>query len=588
MTGTVTRRPLADRLRWWTLSPDRRWLVSEHADPDELICRPLAADASLPPAGSATTLAMPGPDWQLLGWATTRQLALWRPARRPLLTVLDVTGGEQPVGPRELVGRPIQCRLTTSGELAVLVAMAGGGQPELWLYRSELDGYQRVPASTGSYGVSAWDAQRSIFAANLPGTVRLYGYDREGCRELPVAWPEPVWPIAATDCAAGRITLTGRAASGQSVPGLLDLDRGAVSWFEDQAGWASLELSPSGDRQLVSCWRGQLPGYRVLDAAGQPVSTVEPADGLLTEFRLARDEQHLIGVHQSPAAPPRLARWAPPDPRPWPLEPTKRPAGEPALRWLHRWVPDQGGRELPEWVFQPATGESVGTVLFLHGGPRGRLKPEYDPAIDALVRGGWTVVGSNYPGSAGYGADYRELGRGDWGGVDAEALERRLATLQATGRPVCLYGQSYGGYLALLLAARRPELVASTAVWAPVTDLPELAAGLSGVRHRWLADELGELLHDPDRLWQRSPASRAGVLAGCRLLIGHGARDDRCPVEQSRRLAELVRRRGGDIRYLEGDGGHAPTDPAGWAQAVTEHFTAAVRPDRVPLAGALR
>jgi dipeptidyl aminopeptidase/acylaminoacyl peptidase len=209
-------------------------------------------------------------------------------------------------------------------------------------------------------------------------------------------------------------------------------------------------------------------------------------------------------------------------------------------------------------------------VLHLHGGPRSRLRQIHEPMIAALVDAGWTVIGMNYPGSSGYGDSFRDVVVGDWGGADAAAVTARLRDLRGD-RPLCLYGQSYGAYLALLVAA--PDLVDAVAVWAPVTDLPELMRSARGLHRQWLRRELGALADDPERLRERSPINRP--FTAPRLLIGHSKGDDRCPIGQSRRFVERV---GAGVRYLEQPGdGHEPPDPGAWSAAVVEHLGQSVR-----------
>jgi dipeptidyl aminopeptidase/acylaminoacyl peptidase len=184
--------------------------------------------------------------------------------------------------------------------------------------------------------------------------------------------------------------------------------------------------------------------------------------------------------------------------------------------------------------------------------------------IAALVAAGWTVIGMNYPGSSGYGDAFRDVVVGDWGGADVAAVVARLRELRGD-RPLCLYGQSYGAYLALLAAA--PGLVDAVAVWAPVTDLSALLESATGLHRQWLRTELGALADDPDELRERSPIHRP--FTGPRLMIGHSEGDDRVPVGQSR---AFVRRLGAE-HYLEQQGnGHEPADMTAWTAAVVAHL----------------
>jgi dipeptidyl aminopeptidase/acylaminoacyl peptidase len=221
-------------------------------------------------------------------------------------------------------------------------------------------------------------------------------------------------------------------------------------------------------------------------------------------------------------------------------------------------------------------------VLYLHGGPGGQLNQIYEPVIAALAGAGWTVRGVNYPGSSGYGPQDRDVVIGDWGGADARSVQRRLRSLHegAGGRPICLYGQSYGGYLALLAAAAAPDLLSAVAVWAPVTDLPELLAATTGTQRRWLEGELGDLRSDPQQLWERSPVSQVSALLETPLLVGHGGRDEKCPIEQSRRLIELLGEQppaAGLVQYLEdADSPHTSLHWDQWIGTVLAHYESAL------------
>ncbi|OLR93189.1 hypothetical protein BJP25_16970 [Actinokineospora bangkokensis] len=491
----------------------------------------------------------------MLGWAGDHHVVLWLPTKPALLWVLDTTHRGAVARRLRVLGRPVRCRVTPGGGLEVLVVLTSRGAAELCLYRADDDTYAPIPGTRGVRGVGGWFDDTIIVEGDRLSLLRLSGGIPT---EVPVSWPDGVRAVRSV----GRAGLTGIDGLGRSVPGILDPATGGVRWFHDQAGQDAVDLAPSGSRLLTMASADHRFVYRVLDRRGALVGDLVPPPGLATEVTFARDEHHLVGLHQSPAAPPRPAHWA--------LPAASGPAEGGPLRWFHRLVDD-----VPEWVFTPRDREPRGTVVFLHGGPRGQLRQLYDPVVEALVLAGWAVVGPNYPGSSGYGAAYRERGRGDWGGEDAEAVARRLRSLAADGRPVHLYGQSYGGYLALLVATTTP--VAAVAVWAPVTDLPDLSAGMSGVRRRWLDDELGELLGDRARLWERSPLSRAPALAAVPLLIGHGTRDDRSPVAQSHRLLEAVRAVDprAPVRFFDHPGGHSIPDWSDWNRALVDHYTEA-------------
>ncbi|WP_439658462.1 alpha/beta hydrolase family protein [Lentzea sp. HUAS TT2] len=568
----------------WSLSPDRTLIAFEFAGERARIeCRRLEQDGG---ATSPQWLVLDDPrdEWHVLDWAAPALLVLWRRhSGRCELRVVDVaTGGAEAVG-HEVIGRPVACRVNRSGLLEVLLVLSDGEESVLCSYCPESNSYVVLAGSRGVSGVGAWDAEAELVVANIgpgddsPGEVRVYRWSEGGYARVDIGRTGDVVPVAAAGHGGGVVGLTGYDRAGQPVPGVLELSALRVRWFPQHAGHSCGDVGPSGTRVLVADWDGAEFGYRVLDVDGDQVGSLRSDHSIATDLRFSRDERHVIGWHQSPAAPPAVLRWRWEDGETWPLSPRGRAAAG-DMRWDLRWVSDVEGRRIPEWVFAPRVSGHAGTVLFLHGGPRGRLNQTYDPVIAALVGAGWTVVGMNYPGSSGYGPEYEGVSRGDWGGADARSIEWRLCRLahEAGDRPLCLYGHSYGGYLALLAGAAMPRTVDRVAVWAPVVDLIGLRATAAGVRRQWLDTELGDLQHDERLLWERSPVSRIPSLAQLRLLVGHGRRDERCPVWQSRQLAELLgesRRPAGRLRYLEdAEGAHDPSEWYQWADAVVSHF----------------
>lgn len=522
--------------------------------------------------------------WDILGWANTSQLALWRRLDdRSELQIVDVTDRGSESVLHKVVGRPVECRVTQSGRTEVLVAVSNGDRALLCLHYPDLDSYLLFEGAGEFSGAGAWDAEGRVLVVNVdakndsPG-VQLYDYDARGYTEIKMFWPHEVLPVRAAGYSCGVVGLTGVNCSGQPVPGMLEMSSRAVRWFDAHAGYSCVEVAPSDAYILAAAWNGKEFTYRVLDITGNQIDDLHSDSGIATDLCFSGDGQHLVGWYQSPAMPPDVICW---DVKSGEMRPVSRRNGRAVpgdMRWALRWAPDAGGQKLPEWMFEPGRGSNGGTVLFLHGGPRSRLNQTYDPVIAALVGAGWTVVGMNYPGSSGYGAEYRERIRSDWGGADATSIEWRVRSLHAEAgyRPICLYGHSYGGYLALLVASTVPELLQAVAVWAPVTDIQRLLGASAGMQRRWLEEELGDLRLDVKELWERSPVSRVLTLCSTRLLVGHGQRDEQCPVEQSRRLVRLLSdqsRADGFVQYLEdADSSHTPLQWRRWTDAVVAHF----------------
>ncbi|MDX3660199.1 alpha/beta fold hydrolase [Streptomyces sp. ID05-26A] len=508
------------------LSPTRDLLALTR--PGEVGLAEIAPDGH---ADLSATHWIPAGDWHLAGWAAPNRVVL---RRRGEFGLLD-TDRRMLTSSHPVVGRTLRY----DGE-EVLVAVVRDGRPMLCVHRPADGSYRIIDGTEGVQSVAAWTRDTLVFTGD--GRVRLiHDGERLDLDAVSAAGDGPL------------VALTGEG----EVPGVLDLTTGRTRWYA--TGSAGVAVSPSG-LLLTTTWADHRYVHRVLNSDGDIIGTSVPDHGIATDLAFTADERHLLGLHQSPAASPALTRWTIHSGQMRPLPGQRRE--EITVRWRHR-----ESAQSPEWLYEPENGHG-GVVVHLHGGPRSQLRQIHEPMIAALVAAGWTVIGMNYPGSSGYGDAFRDVVVGDWGGADARAVVDRLRELRGD-RPLCLYGQSYGAYLALLAASS--ELVDAVAVWAPVTDIVALLDSASGLHREWLRTELGALADDPDQLRERSPLHRPFVLP--RLMIGHREGDDRVPVAQSRAFVELH----GAERYVEQRGaGHEPGDMAAWTAGVVAHLAESV------------
>jgi dipeptidyl aminopeptidase/acylaminoacyl peptidase len=193
-------------------------------------------------------------------------------------------------------------------------------------------------------------------------------------------------------------------------------------------------------------------------------------------------------------------------------------------------------------------------VVALHGGPIARYSADLVPEFQLFARLGLPTVALNYPGSTGSGHEYTRSLFGRAGSIDVEAVASVVDGLAAEGRSVVLYGESYGAFLALSVAAVRP--CAGVIAWAPFASFESLS--LSG------SSEVRDLLQLLDG-GNQSGFGR-NLLTACRtirgkVLISHGTADMRIPAAESRALAQALRGRDGagehDVHFVAMDGqGH--------------------------------
>lgn len=217
------------------------------------------------------------------------------------------------------------------------------------------------------------------------------------------------------------------------------------------------------------------------------------------------------------------------------------------------------GEMIPAVLTMPRhrKGKRLPLVVITHGGPFGvRDEERYDDWAQAMAELGYVVLQPNYRGSGGYGADWIKKGRNDGFGLRMQDdLNDGVAYLAAQGivdsKRACMMGWSYGGYASARAAQRDPDKWRCTIAGAGVYDLPAMKAYdvnyLGSFGSNYLAKGAADLR-------SVSPTHNArGRWAP--ILIVHGLRDRRVPINQARGLVSALRgsgkKQGVDFDYIE-------------------------------------
>lgn len=209
-------------------------------------------------------------------------------------------------------------------------------------------------------------------------------------------------------------------------------------------------------------------------------------------------------------------------------------------------------------------------ILMPHGGPVARDVYGFDPMAQYFASLGYAVLQPNFRGSTGFGRAFVEAGYDEWGEAMQDDLtdSLRWAVDQGLADPdrVCIVGWSYGGYAALMGALETPDQYVCSIAGAPVSDL---VAQISHWDSRYegsdyLRDYVRQLYGDPetdrDRLLSNSPINLVQDLQ-VPVLLQHGDRDAKVPVEHSRALSAAAREAGASLVYEEYEGeGHSFED----------------------------
>jgi acetyl esterase/lipase len=227
------------------------------------------------------------------------------------------------------------------------------------------------------------------------------------------------------------------------------------------------------------------------------------------------------------------------------------------------WVKTRDGREVLCYLTIPPEAKPGGSnpmVVLLHGGPWARDYWGFDSEVQYLAAHGFLVLQVNFRGSEGFGFAHLSAAFGRFGDAALEDVEDAIdwaVTYGVADRSrIFTMGASYGGYLALYLAATHPEGFRGAVSIAGVTDLLSIIEGDSyyGSPSEWVSYEVRKaLIGDPRKqkalLKSTSPVNLAKKFAAPVLLI-HGEDDSTVPIAHSKRLHGALKGAGKAVEFI--------------------------------------
>jgi dienelactone hydrolase len=207
------------------------------------------------------------------------------------------------------------------------------------------------------------------------------------------------------------------------------------------------------------------------------------------------------------------------------------------------------------------TASHLPLVVLPHGGPESIDTVGFDWWAQAFASHGYAVFQPNFRGSAGYGAEFRNAGFGQWGRKMQTDISDGVADLAARGvidpKRVCIVGASYGGYAALAAVTLQHGIYRCAASYAGVSDPGDMlqytakiygpAEKGSSMRYWRSYFGIGEnASHVPDEI---SPLAHAAE-ADAPILLIHGMDDTTVPIEQSDRMESALKRAGKPVERV--------------------------------------
>jgi dipeptidyl aminopeptidase/acylaminoacyl peptidase len=191
-----------------------------------------------------------------------------------------------------------------------------------------------------------------------------------------------------------------------------------------------------------------------------------------------------------------------------------------------------------------APAKNLPVVVLVHDGPSARVSWGWDPVVQFLASRGFAVFEPNYRGSTGYGREHERIGYGQWGLAMQDDLAdgARWLVSQGIANPtrMGIYGVGYGGYAALLAAAKTPELFRAAASFGAVTDLVDLLENPDHYRSADLNQPTeGKMRGDRAALEAISPARLAAQIH-VPVLVGHGLDDPIVNAAQAHAMVDAL------------------------------------------------
>jgi dipeptidyl aminopeptidase/acylaminoacyl peptidase len=205
-------------------------------------------------------------------------------------------------------------------------------------------------------------------------------------------------------------------------------------------------------------------------------------------------------------------------------------------------------------VYAPANPEATAPdgelppfLVHVHGGPTSNSVPVLSVEKAFFTSRGIGIIDVNYGGSTGYGREYRNRLRGQWGIVDvADAYTAALGLAEsgeADRARLGIRGGSAGGWTALAAVTSGPALTGTKeAVFAAATsyygvsDLRPFATDTHDFESRYLDGLVGPLPEANDLYTERAPVGHVNELT-CPVLLLQGLDDPIVPPSQSEAIA---------------------------------------------------
>lgn len=412
-----------------------------------------------------------------------------------------------------------------------------------------------------------------------------------------IAWNHPDMPWDRTELWVGELAGDGSITSPRCVAGRSSEESvfqpewgpdGTLYFVSDRSGWWNLysereqEIRPLAPMEAefgAPQWVFGMSRYAFLDGGRiacvysqggyDHLGVIEPGSGRVRRLDLpftsyhsselrSDGAEHLFFLAGSPDAPTALVRLAASTGELSILRRSLALDVDPGF--LSRPEPlefETEGDETSHAIFYPPRNkdfsgpadEKPPLLVMSHGGPTGNAPIELSTKVQYWTSRGFAVVDVNYRGSTGYGREYRERLRGQWGIADTadciQAARHLVREGKVDGKRMAIRGGSAGGYTTLCALVFH-DIFATGASYYGVADLTALAQETHKFESRYLDRLIGPYPDAAELYRQRSPIHFADRLS-CPVIIFQGLEDRVVPPAQAEVLVAALQ--GGGLPY---------------------------------------
>lgn len=185
-----------------------------------------------------------------------------------------------------------------------------------------------------------------------------------------------------------------------------------------------------------------------------------------------------------------------------------------------------------------------------HGGPIGVTDYDlFQREVQFFASRGYAVLRVNFRGSSGYGKEFMESGRGQWGKKIEDDINE-IVTAVKSKYPIrpgnsCIIGASYGGYSAFISVIRFPRQYKCAVSCFGVMDIPLLLSSNNAMKHKSVRNEILYVVGDPKKENVDHVAVSPVYLADkidVPVMLMAGWRDRIADMEHSHRMHYMLKR----------------------------------------------